>query len=144
MGARFNPTHRCGHMGRAMPDTATARAFAAEAIEPTDCWDCTRMAHGLVAAEMMERLGLPPLSILTDRDGRITEPSERQQTFARDIRERIRQELEDAGSADTPAADALLYGVTDARFWLDRKERPAAELIAWIKPVVDVALSARS
>lgn len=127
-----------------MPDTQTARAFAAETIETADCWDCTKAEHGIHAAEMMAQLGLPPLTIVTDGKGIPREASQLQQDFARDIRERIRQELEDAGSADTPAADALLYGVTDARFWLDRKERPAAELIAWITPVVDVALSARS
>lgn len=134
MTAKWNPTHRCGHMGRAMPDTATARAFAAEAIEPTDCWDCTRMAHGLMAAEMMEKLGLPPM----------IGTSEKQETYARDVRERIRQDMESEGIANDPAADALLYGITDARWWLDRKDAPAADVIAWIKPVVDVALSARS
>ena len=134
MSARFNPTHRCGHMGKTMPDTATAHAFAAEAIATVDCWSCTRAEHGVVAAEMMEKLGLPQM----------IGASEKQEMFARDVRERIRQDMESEGLANDPAADALLYGVTDARWWLDRKDAPAADVIAWIRPVVDVALSARS
>lgn len=114
-----------------MPDTISARAFAAESVETVDCWQCERAAHGMKAADMARTLGLP------DMRGK----SESQEMFARDVRERIRQELEDAGSGNDPAADALLYGITDARWWLDRKEAPAHDVLAWVRPIVQVVAS---
>lgn len=135
MSARFNPTHACGHMGKSLPDTASSRAYAAEHVEPFACWSCERADQNARAAEMASTLGLPEL----------VGKSSKQADYGIPCREALRirmDELVAASPSWEPYADAALYGITDAGWWIDRRESEAADALAWIMPIVDQVRSA--
>lgn len=84
---------------------------------------------------MAAQLGLPAL----------TNGSEKQLAWALSIREDVRQRMDEipAYRGGTPATDALLYGVSDARWWIDHRDDPLPELVAWIDRIVSVAMASR-
>lgn len=130
MGARFNPTHRCGHMGRGMPDTASSRAYAAEHVETADCWSCERLTANEHARSIADTLNLPELVAKSDR----------QAGYGLACRETLRQRIEELvtqAPSWEPYADAALYGITDAGWWIDRREQEPGTVLQWIAPVVD-------
>lgn len=130
MGARFNPTHGCGHLGRSMPDTASSRAYAAEHVEPSACWSCERTEANLRAQAYAQQLGYPEL----------VGKSSKQADYGIACRDMVRLRMDDLvaqAPSWEPYADAALYGITDAGWWIDRREEPAEAVLSWIAPVVD-------
>ena len=43
-------------------------------------------------------------------------------------------------ASDMAASEALLYGITDASWWIDHKDEAADQLVAWVLPIVTIAL----
>lgn len=126
-------TYRCGHEAflRAGRDSAAVIASLAE----RDCRSCSHESARADAAAVASQLGLPAL----------VNGSDKQRAWALSIRENVRQRLEEipAYRGGTPATDALLYGISDARWWIDHREDPLPELVGWVDRIVSVALSAR-
>lgn len=130
MTARFYPVHSCGHDGRSMPDTASSHAYATEHVSTVPCWSCDRAERDEMAREMTRTLGLPEL----------VAKSEKQERYAIVSREDLRQRMDalvTSAPSWMPYADAALYGITDASWWIDRREQEATDALAWIVPVVD-------
>ena len=133
MAARINGPHACGHPSRYLSESQAARAMIAQwATE--DCGACIRYARDLEAIQTARELGLPDL-----------EGSDRQIAYARAIREDARVMLgtyvdKHSTPTDIAAVEALLYGITDAPWWIDRKDFAADQLVAWVRPIVTIAL----
>ncbi len=130
------PMMSCGHQyrGRDIPATQAGIAFAAELAEDT-CDSCRKDQAQAEAQQAAHELGLPDLA-----------GSEKQIPFGVAMRDKIRQQLDGIGSADQIVADALLYGITDAAWWIDhvyRKSDSAYALIEWLRPVVAVLQSSQ-
>ena len=133
MAARINGPHACGHPSRYLSESQAARAMIAQwATE--DCGACVRYARDLEAIQTARELGLPDLT-----------RSDKQVSWARSIREDARVMLgtymdKHSTASDMAASEALLYGITDAAWWIDRKDWDASMLVAWVLPIVTIAL----
>ena len=133
MAARINGPHACGHPSRYLSESQAARAMIAQwATE--DCGACVRFARDLEAIQTARELGLPDLT-----------GSDKQVSWARSIREDARVMLgtymdKHSTASDMAASEALLYGITDAAWWIDRKDWDASMLVAWVLPIVTIAL----
>lgn len=133
MAARINGPHACGHPSRYLSESQAARAMIAQwATE--DCGACVRYARDLEAIQTARELGLPDLT-----------GSDKQVSWARSIREDARVMLgtymdKHSTASDMAASEALLYGITDAAWWIDRKDWDASMLVAWVLPIVTIAL----
>ncbi len=129
------PIMACGHQyrGREIPATAAGIAFAAEIAEGS-CDSCVKDQAQEQAQQAARELGFPDLI-----------GSDKQVPFGVAMRDKIRQQLDGIGAEDQIVADALLYGITDAAWWIDhvyRKSDSAYALIEWLRPVVMVVASA--
>jgi hypothetical protein len=126
--------YRCGHEAflRAGRDTAAV----IESLAERDCRTCGHENARKDAAAVAEQLGLPVL----------VNGSDKQVAWALSIRDGVRRSIEEipALRGGTPATDALLYGVSDARWWIDHRDDPLMELIGWVDRIVSVALAAQS
>ncbi len=137
------PTHACGCEGRPQRDNEAGRAMVA-AFALTECWTCEKLNAGLAAQQMAETLGLPELN-------GSREPSRKGGTSQYDysvaVREQIRQRIEtaypDPSPLDMTCTDAVLYGIRDSRWWLDRKDTEPFIILEWIRPVVELVMVAR-
>ena len=130
MASRYSPTHSCGHMGKPMPDTASSRAYAAEHVETALCWSCERFEANERAQSYARQLGYPEL----------VGKSAKQSDYGIACRDMIRLRFDDLLSQAPswePYADAALYGITDAGWWIDRREEPAESVLSWVQPIVD-------
>lgn len=133
MAAKINGTHACGHPTRYLSESNAARGMIAQwATE--DCGACVRYARDLEAIQTARELGLPDLT-----------GSDKQVSWARSIREDARVMLgtymdKHSTASDMAASEALLYGITDAAWWIDRKDWDASMLVAWVLPIVTIAL----
>ena len=133
MAAKINGTHACGHPTRYLSESNAARGMTAQwATE--DCGACVRYARDLEAIQTARELGLPDLT-----------GSDKQVSWARSIREDARVMLgtymdKHSTASDMAASEALLYGITDAAWWIDRKDWDASMLVAWVLPIVTIAL----
>jgi hypothetical protein len=99
-----------------------------------DCGACIRYARDLEAIQTARELGLPDL-----------EGSDKQVSWARAIREDARVMLtsyvdKHSTASDLASVEAVLYGITEASWWIDRKDMAADQLIAWVRPIVTIAL----
>jgi len=137
MAARINGPHACGHPSRYLSESNAARGMIAQwALE--DCGACVRMARDVAAIQTAQELGLPDLT-----------GSDKQISWARAIREDARVMLgaymdAHATATDMAASEALLYGIADATWWIDCKDYSADMLIAWVRPIVTIALGYRA
>lgn len=133
MAARINGPHACGHPSKYLAESQAARAMIAQwATE--DCYHCQRMARDIAAVQEAQRLGLPDLV-----------GSDKQVSWARTVRDEARVMLaawvdKNSTVSDVAASEALLYGITDAGWWIDRKGWAADQYIAWMSPIVTIAL----
>lgn len=133
MAARINGPHACGHPSRYLSESQAARAMIAQwATE--DCGACVRYQRDLDAIQTAREIGLPDL-----------EGSDKQVSWARAIREDARVMLgtyvdKHSTPTDIASAEALLYGITDAGWWIDRKDCAADQLVAWVRPIVTITL----
>lgn len=103
-----------------------------------DCGACIRYARDLEAIQTARELGLPDLV-----------GSDKQIAYARAIREDARVMLaqymdKHSTPSDMAASEALLYGITDAPWWIDHKDEAADQLMAWVLPIVTIALGYKS
>lgn len=133
MAARINGPHSCGHPSKYLAESQAARAMIAQwATE--ECFHCQRMARYQEAVTEAQRLGLPDLN-----------GTDKQVPWAMQVRDEARVMLaawvdKHSTVSDVAASEALLYGITDADWWLDRKDWAADQLIAWMSPIVTIAL----
>lgn len=134
--------HACGHrIYQRIPTTQAQRDLAArKSLE--DCFECTREAAREIARVAAERDSLPAL------DG-----SHKQTEWALTIRQDARQYLADQLTVMTQratseselraafaAVDGMVYGVRQASFWIDRRDRLADLLDEWL-PIARVMLN---
>jgi hypothetical protein len=102
-----------------------------------DCGSCVKAQRDIAAVQMEQELGLPALS-----------GSDKQVSYARSIREEARQMLgaymdKHSTATDMAASEALLYGISDSGWWIDFYKSGsfyAEALIAWVRPIVTIAL----
>lgn len=136
MAAKINGTHACGHPTRYLAESQAARGMIAQwAVE--ECGSCQRHARDMAAIQTARDLGLPDLT-----------GSDRQVSWARSIREDARVMLtayidRNPTPSDMAASEALLYGITDAGWWIGHKDDAADQLIAWVSPIVAIVMQYR-
>ena len=136
MASRINGPHACGHPSRYLSESQAARAMIAQ-WNLEDCGLCVRVARDVAAIQTAQEMGLPDLV-----------GSDKQISWARSIREDARVMLcaytdKHSTATDMAASEALLYGIADAGWWIDRKDCAADQLIAWVAPLVTIALGYR-
>lgn len=133
MAARINGPHACGHPSRFLSESQAARAMIAQwATE--DCGACVRYQRDLDAIQAARELGLPDLT-----------GTDKQVNYARAVREDARVMLtqyvdKHSTASDLAAVEALLYGISESRWWLDHKDEAADQLVDWVRPLVTIAL----
>jgi hypothetical protein len=131
------PVHSCGCQGKPQRNNAAGQAMAA-AFALVECFTCQRTTGYEAAVRMAETLQLPDL----DGSREVSRRGSSQYSYSMTVRETIRQRLDEAypdpAPADRACADAVLYGITDSSWWLDRKDAEAYAVLEWVRPIVQI------
>lgn len=128
--ARVKVRHACGHDGTAWDRGTKASADYLAEMTQQECSSCLRQALFQAAVDMARELALPDL-----------EGSDKQVPWAITLRDGLRQGLgavlEGAQVRNDPelpylmaGVNGLLYGVTDAGYWIDKGKLPDPQSLA--------------
>lgn len=121
-------TYRCGHEAFLRSNATTAQR---DGLAERDCRDCVKAARNADAIATAQALGLPEM----------VNGSAKQTGWAIAIREQVRQAIEDLphDPERDVLADALLYGITDATWWIDHRDDGTLDILRWVEPIVTIA-----